>query len=87
MNTKFKKAIEELGEGQMAVLTEEGEKLIGLIGNPKVLALFNPQIALLPDEEGIWLKREKKITFLWDHNIKSIRKAKPSEKEIDHSFA
>lgn len=87
MNTKFKKALEELGEGQVAVLTEEGEKLIGIVVDTNVLGAVNPQIAMFAGQEGIWLKRERKMTFLGDHNIKSVKKAKPFEKEIDQSFA
>lgn len=85
MNTKFKKALEELGGGQVAVLTEEGEKLIGIVVDTNVLGAVNPQIAMFSGQEGIWLKRERKMTFLGDHNIKSVKKAKPFEKEIDNA--
>lgn len=83
MNTKFKKVLDELGQVQIAVLTNEGEKLIGIAVDKEVFSGVNPQISMFADEEGIWLRREKKLTFLGDHNIKSVKKAKPFEKEID----
>lgn len=83
MNTKFKKVLEKLGESQVAVLTEDGEKLIGIVVDAEVFWAVNPQIAMFADQEGIWLRREQKLTFLGDHNIKSVKKAKPFEKEID----
>lgn len=86
MNTKFKKVLEGFGVGQVAVLTEEGDKLIGIVVDANVLGAVNPQIAMFSGEEGIWLKREQKLTFLGDHNIKSIKKAKPFEKEIDKAI-
>lgn len=84
LNTKFNKKLEELGDVQIAVITNEGEKLIGNAVDGKVLGTVNPQIAMFSGQEGIWLKRERNLTFLGDENIKMVRKAKPLEKEVDN---
>ncbi len=86
LNTKFNKTLQELGDVQISVITNEGEKLIGNAVDGKVLGAVNPQIAMFSDQEGIWLKREQKLSFLGDDNIKLVQKAKPFEKEIDNAL-
>lgn len=83
MNKNSKKSIIE--QGEITIFTKEGDKLIGIIVDPKILANLNPKIAPFIGQEGIWLKRENKITFLGNDNIKSIRKSKPFEKELDQA--
>lgn len=71
--------------GKIAVLTKDGSKLIGVIVELNDSAQENPFLSMFASsgQEGIWLRREKHITFLGDHNIKLIRPARPGEKEID----
>lgn len=85
INTKYFKKIEEIGATEeFAVFTKEGEKLIGIVLDPKGLGSINMQVLPIIDEKGIWLRRKNTVSFLGDHNIKSVRKAKPLEKEIDN---
>lgn len=69
----------------VAVLTKDGSKLIGIIVELDDSVKSNPNIAFVINsgQDGIWLRRKKHITFLGDDNIKLIRPAMPGEKEID----
>lgn len=80
MKQRIKMYTEEVTE--VAVLTKEGNKLIGIIV-PEELVKYNlPTISLLTaNQQGIFLKRKKHLTFLDENNIVSIRSAKIGEKE------
>ena len=85
MNTKFKDVLQGIGERKVAVLTEEGEKLIGKVLDVEAIGAISPDIAMFSNRKGILLQRERKLTFLEDRDIKSVKKAKPFETEIDYA--
>lgn len=70
---------------KVVVFTKDGDKLIGFIVELNDSAQANPFLSFLAssDQKGIWLQRERHITFLGEDNIKQIRLARPGEKEID----
>lgn len=79
LNDEMKKTSE------VAVLTKDGEKLIGLIVELNEHAKKNPMLQFLANsgQTGIYLKRKHTMSFLAGDNIEFIRLAKPGEKEID----
>lgn len=70
---------------KVVVFTKDGDKLIGFIVELNNPVQGNPLLSFFASsgQEGIWLKRERHITFLGEDNIKQIRLARPGEKEID----
>lgn len=72
--------------GKVAVLTQDGSKLIGTIVELDDSAKSNRDMAFIINsgQEGIWLRRKNHISFLGDDIIKLIRSARPGEKEIDN---
>lgn len=64
---------------RLTIELKTGEKLIGQIVEPGQ----NAPAFLSRLNDGIFLKRQKHVSFLSHDFIKSIRKALPNEKEID----
>jgi small nuclear ribonucleoprotein (snRNP)-like protein len=69
--------------GKVSVFTNDGDKLVGFIVEVDNSLLINPDISFIlgSGQEGIWLRREKHLTFLDEDNIKLIRPAKFNETE------
>lgn len=83
MKDKIKMYMEESVE--VAVFTKQGEKFIGIILPEELVKLFLGSFTLPTyEQQGIYLKRKnRRLTFLDEDYIKSMRPSKFGEKEID----
>lgn len=83
MNLNIKKFMSNKTE--VVVFTKDGDKLIGYILSKNTATNYLGVYAeILATQEGIFLKRKDKVSFLGLSNIKSIRPAKFDDKEIDN---
>jgi hypothetical protein len=72
-------------KNKVAVETNDGYKLIGYIVEPRKDVKEFQLLSFISNfkQDGIWLLRERNLTFLSKENVKHIRDSKPFESEID----
>lgn len=79
MNMNFKKS------DKLAVELKDGSTLIGyMLDKSEALPFMmsNKNLANFIDDDAIWLRRQRHVSYLAKNTIKKIRKAKPFETEV-----